>query len=108
TLAFLKRRYPKVGFVWLMGSDNFAALHRWHHWRDIAATMPIAVLDRPHFRLPALAGRAARALQRARWPEAWAQRLAGARPPAWTLLTGRLSGLSSTQIREQKAREKRT
>jgi len=99
TLAFLQQRYPGVRFVWLMGADNFAAFHRWQHWRDIAQRMPIAVFNRPHFHLPAQASRTARTLQRARQPEACARRLAYARAPAWTVLTGRLSALSSTQIR---------
>ena len=36
TLAKLVRRYPKRRFVWLMGSDNLAQLHRWKDWRRIA------------------------------------------------------------------------
>ena len=33
TLAFLKRRYPGVDFVWIMGADNLASFHRWRGWR---------------------------------------------------------------------------
>src|SRR5262245_42469128 len=47
TLAFLCRRFPDVSFVWVMGGDNLVQIHRWHHWRDIFALMPIAVMDRP-------------------------------------------------------------
>src|SRR5262245_26713981 len=99
TLDFLQQRYPGVRFVWLMGADNFAAFHHWQDWRHIAHSMPMAVFDRPRYRLAALAGRAARTLHRSRWPEAWAPGLAGARAPAWIFLTGRLSALTSTQIR---------
>ena len=58
TLAFLKRRYPGVRFVWVMGADNLASFDRWQHWQSIAATLPIAVVDRPGWRLKSLAGRA--------------------------------------------------
>ena len=49
TLRALMRRYPKRRFVWLMGSDNLAQFHRWKHWRQIARTMPIAVIARPGY-----------------------------------------------------------
>ena len=55
----LKRRFPGVNFVWLMGADNLAQFHRWRSWDKIFALMPIAVLDRPGFRLKARAGLAA-------------------------------------------------
>lgn len=49
TLAKLVQRYPKRRFIWLMGSDNLAQLHRWKDWRRIARTMPIAVIARPGY-----------------------------------------------------------
>jgi nicotinate-nucleotide adenylyltransferase len=101
TLAFLKQRFPGVRFVWVMGADNLASFDRWQHWRQIAATMPIAVVDRPGWRLRALSSPAASALAAARVPEARSQKLAGLKPPAWTFLTSRLSPLSSTAIRHQ-------
>ncbi|MBD2843250.1 nicotinate-nucleotide adenylyltransferase [Erythrobacter rubeus] len=55
TLRKLKNRYPKREFVWLMGSDNLAEFHRWRRWRDIARTMPIAVIARPCYNADALA-----------------------------------------------------
>lgn len=60
TLAALTRRFPRHRFVWLMGSDNLAQLHRWRDWRRIAGTMPIAVIARPGYdraamRSPAMA-----------------------------------------------------
>ena len=55
TLRALRQRYPKVQFVWLMGSDNLAQFHRWHSWREIARTMPIAVIARPGYGGRALA-----------------------------------------------------
>jgi nicotinate-nucleotide adenylyltransferase len=99
TLSFLKRRYPSVRFVWVMGADNLATFHRWQHWREIANIMPIAVVDRPGWRLKGLASPAAHALERYRMPERDARTLATRQPPAWVLLTIRLSGLSSTALR---------
>ncbi|MGB3720202.1 MAG: nicotinate-nucleotide adenylyltransferase [Hyphomicrobiaceae bacterium] len=99
TLAFLRRRFPDVRFVWVMGADNLAGFHRWQQWRQIMQMMPIAVVDRPGWRHRGLASRAARAFRYAYVPEVMAPKLADMEPPAWTLLTGPLSPLSSTAIR---------
>ncbi len=99
TLAFLTKRYRGVRFVWVMGADNLASFDRWQHWREIAALMPIAVVDRPGWRHRALAGRAALALARCRKSEATARGLPQISRPAWVFLSSRLSGLSSTALR---------
>ncbi len=99
TLAFLKQRYPKVTFIWVMGADNLATFHRWQRWRQIAREMSIAVVDRPGWRLRALSSPAALALQRLRVPEARARQLAQSGRYRWTFLSARLSPASSTQLR---------
>jgi nicotinate-nucleotide adenylyltransferase len=99
TLAALARAYPGVRFVWLMGADNLAGLHRWDRWRDIAAQTPMAVFARPGTGLAALAAPAARAMARARRPAHAAPGLAAAPAPAWTYLTMPLSPLSSSALR---------
>lgn len=104
TLAFLRRRYPFVTFIWIMGADNLATFHRWQHWRAIARDLSIAVIDRPGWRLKALSSPAARALARTRLPEQAAARLGQRLHPRWTLLSARLSEASSTHLRNQVAR----
>ena len=99
TLGFLVRRHKGVRFVWVMGADGLALFHRWRAWRQMARLVPMAIIDRPGWRHRALASPAGRALQMRRIPEAKAARLAAARPPAWVLLTVRLSGQSSSAIR---------
>lgn len=100
TLGFLTARRPGARFVWVMGADNLAQIHRWQHWRDIFRLMPVAVVDRPGWRLPALAGPAARALRRAYIPEGRARTLPSLEAPAWTFLSGPLSPISSTALRQ--------
>lgn len=99
TIAFLLRRYPEVRFVWVMGADNLAGFDRWQHWQGIAASVPLAVVDRPGWRLKAMASRAAQHLAGARIDETDADILPNLDPPAWTFLTSRLSPLSSTALR---------
>ena len=102
TLAFLKMRNPLVRYVWIMGADNLATFDRWQRWREIFTMVPIVVVDRPGWRLKALASKAARAFaarQAAgdRGRTAWPHRPA----PAWTFLTGPLSHVSSTALRSK-------
>ena len=99
TLAFLKTRSPLVRFVWIMGADNLATFDRWQRWREIFTLVPVIVVDRPGWRLKALASKAARAFATSRVPEADARSLALRPAPAWTFLTGPLSHVSSTALR---------
>lgn len=99
TIGFLTSRYPRTNFVWVMGADNLATFHRWQNWREIAASVPLAVVDRPGWRFPALASPAARALAAHRVPEDLAAQLPRLTPPAWIFLTSRLSSQSSTALR---------
>jgi nicotinate-nucleotide adenylyltransferase len=101
TLAFLKARSPLVRFVWIMGADNLANFDRWERWREIFTMVPVVVVDRPGWRLKALASKAARVFAASRLPESEAATLATRPAPAWTFLTGPLSHLSSTAIRNK-------
>ena len=47
TVLALRRRFPGVHFVFIMGADNLAQLNRWRRWRELANLVPIAVVDRP-------------------------------------------------------------
>jgi nicotinate-nucleotide adenylyltransferase len=107
-IAELERRYPTVNFVWLMGADSLAEFHRWRSWQKIFEAIPIAVLDRPGFRLKAHASRAAMRFHDFVVDESDAQGLARMLPPAWTIITHRLSPLSSTALREAKGKSRIT
>ena len=99
-LSVLLERFPDVNFVWLMGADNLVEFHRWKAWPEIFSMLPIAVMDRPGYRLKAKASRAAQRFAPYYLDETDAAGLALLAPPAWTILSHRLSGLSSTAIRE--------
>jgi nicotinate-nucleotide adenylyltransferase len=107
TLRALRRRFPLIQFVWLMGADNLVQLPRWQHWTGISALMPIAVIPRPSYNQRALAGRAARRLRPAMVPARAAPALAGMQAPAWTFLPGRQNPLSATALRGGQPRHKR-
>ena len=103
TLALLKRRFPRVRFVWLMGADNLIQIPRWEQWGEIFRTLPVAVFARPPYSLRALSGIAAHRFAGWRWREQSARRLARAKPPAWVFLHTRLERTSATSIRQMRA-----
>ena len=84
-----------------MGADNLAELHHWRDWPELFTLVPIAVFDRPGFRLKddvvegsaTLPGFSKSIIQ-----TAWAGH--GKIPPAWAILSEKLSSLSSTSLRQ--------
>ena len=107
TLRFLAARHPDVHFVWIMGADSLASLHRWRDWRQLMACFPVAVVDRPGATRAALAAPAARAVARFRVPEQAARTLPGRRAPAWCFLHGPLDASSSSALRAAAGRSLR-
>jgi len=99
TLRALRRRFPRARFVWLMGADNLEQLPRWRRWREIAASMPFAVVPRPTYNHRALASLAARRLRRSRRAACAAPVLAGMAPPAWVFLPAPQHAASASAIR---------
>jgi nicotinate-nucleotide adenylyltransferase len=101
TLRGLKPLFNRGHFVWIMGADSFANLHRWHDWLEIAETLPLAVLARPGYSLRALGGPAATRFSETQIPAHLAPRLATEKPPAWCFIPMPLRPESSTAIRRR-------
>jgi nicotinate-nucleotide adenylyltransferase len=103
TLAKLTARYPGVRFVWLMGADNLAGFHRWQNWDWIMEHFPVGVLARPGEQVRAGLSPAARRFAHRRIHQGGATRLGLGPVPRWALLTGPMSGASSTALRKEGA-----
>ncbi|TLP59465.1 nicotinate-nucleotide adenylyltransferase [Parasedimentitalea maritima] len=99
TLRHLRRLYPGVRFVWLMGADNLAQFHRWKDWRDIMETVPIGVLARPGDRISARLSPAAQIYAHARLKGNSSHLLAHAQSPAWCFINVPMVDASSSAIR---------
>ena len=106
TLRRLAPRLAGVDAVWLMGADNLAQFNRWDRWETIAASIPIAVFNRPGWAFRALSSPAAHALAEARIAEKAAARTARTAPPAWVFITRPQIDLSSTALRSRHGRAK--
>jgi nicotinate-nucleotide adenylyltransferase len=97
TIMRLKARFPGLHFVWLMGSDNLLAFHRWRNWQHLARKVPIAIVTRPGTVLAPLTAKAAQRFARsARRSE---RTLAAAPAPALAVLEARRSSASATHQR---------
>lgn len=99
TLKELVRRYPKRQFIWLMGADNLVQFHHWKSWRDIARTMPIAVIARPGYDDNAMASPAMAWLRRYQVPTASLSEGGRWSAPALVLLRFDPDPRSATAIR---------
>ena len=99
TIHALKRRYPDVHFVWIMGADLLKEVHRWKKWRSLFRAIPIAIFARPPYPLRALSSRAARRFAGARIDATRASSLADQRSPAWAYLRTPRNPQSATKIR---------
>ncbi len=99
TLNKLRRLFPRVRFVWLMGADILAELPRWRRWTGIARAVPFAVAPRPGYNGRALAGQAAQRLRHARRPAREAPLLTMQDVPAWAFLPGPQNAISATALR---------
>jgi len=99
TLNRLRRLFPRVQFVWLMGADNLQGFPRWRGWLHIARTMPFAVHPRPTYNMRALAGQAAHRLRSARRASHYAPSLGRQSVPAWIFLPAAQHAASATALR---------
>lgn len=90
SVVALQRRFPRLDFTWLMGSDNLEQFSRWRRWRDLAARIPIAVVRRPGSVLAPLDAPLARLLGVSR-------HIGSA--PSLVVLDGRRNPQSSTALR---------
>lgn len=99
TVRKLTRSYPKIRFIWLMGSDNLAQFHRWRDWRGIARAIPIAVVARPGYEGHALAGPAMAWLARYQRRAVTAKQWTTWSLPALVLLRFRPDPQSATAVR---------
>ena len=102
TVRWLKRRFPGVRFVWIMGADSLADFHRWRGWADLAREVPIVVVSRPGVALRSRFSPFTRRFAAARRPAGAARTLAALAPPAWIYLPAPFHPVSSTALRNSR------
>jgi len=53
-IKFLKNRYKKTEFFFIMGADNLINFHKWKNWNKIAEISKILVFDRLNYKSKSL------------------------------------------------------
>ncbi len=101
TLVALRRLYPQVRFVWIMGADNLAQFHQWKDWRLIMDSVPVGVVARPGDRISARMSPAARVYAPYRIDGQARHLLGRAQAPAWCFVNVPMVNLSSTDLRNR-------
>ena len=97
TVRALKRRFPKIRFVWLMGSDNLVQVPRWRNWQEIFRLVPVAVIARSGSALKSRLSKATTRFKTAFRPTDGT--FAEAKPPALTILEAKRDPTSATGLR---------
>lgn len=100
TLKLLASRYPRTRFIWVMGADNLASIHRWEKWCSIFAQCPILVLDRAPLSHRALHSKASICYRRQRVGINQSCLLTKSRAPIWCFSHIRKHPQSATNLRK--------
>lgn len=101
TIEILQTRFPRSHFVWLMGADSLAQMALWSHWKEIVRLVPMVIFPRPSYIFPALKGKAACCLKKARYPDRYAPVIANMKAPAWIFMQTPQTNISATALRNQ-------
>ena len=101
TLFKIKKLYPGVKFVWLMGADNLVNFHYWYNWNWIMNNIPIGIFARSNEQVKAGLSLAASKYKKHRIPIEKSLLLPHLKPPVWTLIIGPMKKASSTSLRKK-------
>ena len=104
TLEYLRTRYHRSRFVWIMGADNLNQFHLWREWEKIVRLMPIAIIDRPSSSLNVTSSVFANKYKAYRVDEADSSQLIYYKKPAWVFMHTKLNYQSSSQLRNSEVK----
>ncbi|MED5287820.1 MAG: nicotinate-nucleotide adenylyltransferase [Pseudomonadota bacterium] len=104
TLEYLRTRYHRSRFVWIMGADNLNQFHLWKEWEKIIRLMPIAIIDRPSSSLNVTSSVFANKYKAYRIDEADSSQLIYYKKPAWVFMHTKLNYQSSSQLRNSEVK----
>ena len=104
TLEYLRTRYHRSRFVWIMGADNLNQFHLWKEWEKIIRLMPIAIIDRPSSSLNVTSSVFANKYRAYRIDEADSTQLIYYKKPAWVFMHTKLNYQSSSQLRNSEVK----
>ena len=92
-------RFPKIKFIWIMGSDNLFNFHKWYKASELSNLLPFAIFNRKNFSLRSLNSKGAHILG-SRVSNNRLRALIDEKPPKWGYLHNINLNISSTKIRK--------
>ena len=104
TLEYLRTRYHRSRFVWIMGADNLNQFHLWREWEKIVRLIPIAIIDRPSSSFNVTSSVFANKYKAYRVDEADSNQLIYYKKPAWVFMHTKLNYQSSSQLRNSEVK----
>ena len=104
TLEKLTKYQPGNKFIWIIGADNLAQIHKWYNWNKIFKTLPIAVFDRPGYSKAVISSVAAKYYNKSLLNRQNVSKIFKKKLPVWVFLRIRTMPDSSTKIRLYKKR----
>ena len=101
TILFLKKKYPNINFVWIMGLDNLFNFQEWKDWKKIFYNIPIAIFHRPLYSFILTKFKALTYFKKARIENNLIKDFKNSTPPAWIFINGLSNFQSSTDLRNK-------
>lgn len=100
-VLYLKKKFPKKKFIWIMGVDNLEKFHLWKDWKKIFSNIPIAIFDRPFYSLYISKSKAIGFFRDKRIKITSSKKLKYMTPPKWVFIRGVINAQSSTRMRSK-------
>ena len=99
TIRLLKKNYPHAKFVWILGSDSFISLYKWHQWQKFMQEIPLIVVARDaHSRRTLMTSKVAQFFRKT-----FRHRFT-LEAGCWSLHNVRIVSISSSTIRQMKGK----
>ena len=98
-IKIMFHKFPKMKFIWIMGSDNLLNFHKWYKASELSNLLSFAIFNRKNFSLRSLNCKGAYILGR-RVNNDRLKSLVYEKPPKWGYLHNISLNISSTKIRK--------
>ena len=90
-INYLQNKHKNYEFIWVMGADNLAELHRWHDFKNLIQKIEFAIFSRDNYLKKANNFKASKLYQK--------YKNKSKKLPKFSIFHSRKLNISSTQIR---------
>ena len=104
TISYILNHYKNIKFFWLMGADNLINFHKWEKWQKILNDMSIVIFKRHGYNNEALKSITAQKYKNSRINYSKFKLDDFNIVPSWLFVENKEIKISSTEIRNQRAK----